>query len=171
MVWVAGYKVNWLFTLVGSWGENTQLVSRPLKVITVLSFSLERNFSSIVVAVYGQLQPDMCLDPNHLFLWFQILTKIRKIYVVAYGLYIPLSPPSQFCPLPNQNFETNSRDPADRAEPWIQDSSGFLPNFVGFKAFHQINPLSYKTLWHGHWTISRNTQKFHRSSCFARIDV
>ena len=47
----AGYKVNWLFTLVGPWGENTQLVSKHLKVITALSFSLERNFSSLVVAV------------------------------------------------------------------------------------------------------------------------
>ena len=68
------------------------------------------------------------------------------ISVVAYGVYIPLSRPIQFCPLPNQNFEKNAQDPADPAKPWIQDPSGFLPIFMGFKSFHQRNPLSYKTL-------------------------
>ena len=51
---------------------------------------------------------DMCHDPNHLLLWFQIQIKIRKkslISVVAYGAYIPLSRPSQFCLLPNPNFQ------------------------------------------------------------------
>ena len=55
------------------------------------------------------------------------------ISVVAYDVYIPLSHPIQFCLLPNQNFEKNTRDPADPAEPWIQDPSGFLLVFMGFK--------------------------------------
>ena len=59
------------------------------------------------------------------------------ISVVAYGSYIPLSRAIQFCPLPSQNFEKNAQDPGDPAEPWIQDPSGFLPIFMGFKAFHQ----------------------------------
>ena len=52
------------------------------------------------------------------------------ISVVVYGVYIPLSRPFQFCPLPNQNFENNAQDPA---EPWIRDPNGFLPIFMGFK--------------------------------------
>ena len=68
------------------------------------------------------------------------------ISVVAYGVYIPLSRPIHFCPLPSQNFEENAQDPGDPAKPWIQDPSGFLPIFMGFKSFHQRNPLSYKTL-------------------------
>ena len=67
------------------------------------------------------------------------------ISVVVYCGYIPLSRPIQFCPLPNQNFE-KAQDPADPADPWIQDPSGVLPIFVGLKSFHQRNPLSYKTL-------------------------
>ena len=51
------------------------------------------------------------------------------ISVVAYGAYIPLSRPIQFCPLPNPNFEKNAQDPADPAEPWIKDPSGFSPIF------------------------------------------
>ena len=68
------------------------------------------------------------------------------ISAVSYGVYIPLSRPIQFCPLPSQNFEKNAQDPGDPAEPWIQDPSGFLPIFMGFKSFHQINLPSYKTL-------------------------
>ena len=68
------------------------------------------------------------------------------ISVVAYGVYIPLSRPIQFCPLPNQNFEKNAKHPADPAEPWVQDPSGFLPIFMRSKSFRQRNPLSYKTL-------------------------
>ena len=68
------------------------------------------------------------------------------ISVRAYGDYIPLSHPIQFCPLPNQIFEKNAQDPADPTKPWIQEPSGFLPIFMGFKSFHQRNPLSYKTL-------------------------
>ena len=55
------------------------------------------------------------------------------ISVVAYGVYIPLSRPIQFCLLPNQNFEKNAKDLEDPAKPWIQDPSGFLPIFMGFK--------------------------------------
>ena len=44
------------------------------------------------------------------------------------------------CLLPNQNFEKNAKDPADPAEPWIQDPSGSLPIFIGFKSFHQKSP-------------------------------
>ena len=68
------------------------------------------------------------------------------ISVVAYGVYIPLSIQIQFCPLPNQNFEKIAQDHADPAEPWIQDPRGFLPIFMGFKSFHQRNPMSCKTL-------------------------
>ena len=54
--------------------------------------------------------------------------------VVSHGIYIPLSRrPIQFCPSPNQNFEKNALDPADPVEPWIQDLSGFLSIFMGFK--------------------------------------
>ena len=66
--------------------------------------------------------------------------------VAAYSVYIPLSRPVQFCPLSNQNFEKNAQDPADPAEPWIQDPSGFLLISMGFKSFHQRNLLSCKTL-------------------------
>ena len=55
------------------------------------------------------------------------------IYVLAYGVYIPLSHPIQFCPFPKQNVEKNVQDPADPAEPWIQGPSGLLPIFTGFK--------------------------------------
>ena len=65
---------------------------------------------------------------------------------VSYGVYIPTSRPIQICPLPNQNFEKSAQDPADPAEPWIQDPSGFLPIFMGFKSFPQRNPMSYKML-------------------------
>ena len=58
------------------------------------------------------------------------------IPVVAYGVNIPLSRPIQICLLPNQNFEKNAQDPADPAEPWIQDPSGFLPMFMEFKSFN-----------------------------------
>ena len=68
------------------------------------------------------------------------------ISVVAYGVYIPLSRPIHFRLLPNQNFEKNPQDPGDSAEPWIQDPSGFLQIFMGFKSLCQRNPLSYKTL-------------------------
>ena len=68
------------------------------------------------------------------------------ISVVSYDVYIRLSRPIQFCPLTNLNFEKNAQDPGDPAEPWIQDPSGFLPIFMGFKLFHQRNPLPYKTL-------------------------
>ena len=33
--------------------------------------------------------------------------------------------------------------PADSVESWIHDLSGFLSIFVGFKSFHQRNPLPY----------------------------
>ena len=36
------------------------------------------------------------------------------ISVVANDVYIPLSRPIHFCSLPNQNFEENAKDPADR---------------------------------------------------------
>ena len=64
------------------------------------------------------------------------------IAVVAYGVYIPLSRPTQFRLLSSQKFEKNAKDPADPAKPWIQDPSGFLLIFMRFKSFHQINPLS-----------------------------
>ena len=63
------------------------------------------------------------------------------ISVVVCGVYIPLSRPIQFCSLPNQNFDNNTQDHADPAESWIQDPSGVLPIFMGFKLFHQRNPL------------------------------
>ena len=68
------------------------------------------------------------------------------ISFVTNGVYIPLSRRIQFCPLAMQNFEKNAQDPGDPAESWIQDPSGFLPVFMGFKSFHQINLLLYKTL-------------------------
>ena len=87
-------------------------------------------------------QPDFALIPDS----DQNKEDTSFISVVAYDVYIPLSRPSQFCLLPNQNFEKNAQDPADPAEPWIQDPSGFLPIFMGFKSFHQRSPLSYNTL-------------------------
>ena len=108
----------------------------------------------------------MCQDPDHLFPWFQILTQNKEaisfISVVTYGVFIHLSHPIQFCPLTNQKFEKNAQDPADPAKPWIQDPSGFLPIFMGFKSCHQRNPLSYKTLQHGQsGAILRNTVDHH----------
>ena len=46
---------------------------------------------------------DMCQDPNGLYLWIQIPTKISKTYkpllpVIAYCNYIPLLQAAQFCP-------------------------------------------------------------------------
>ena len=58
---------------------------------------------------------------------------ISIISVVAYGVYIPLSRPIQFCLLPSQNFDINVQDPADPAEPWMQYPSRLLPIFMGFK--------------------------------------
>ena len=63
------------------------------------------------------------------------------ISVVAYDIYIPLSRPIQFCLLPNQNFEKNAQDPGDPTKPRIQDPSGFLPIFMGFKPLHQRNSV------------------------------
>ena len=83
------------------------------------------------------------------------------IAVVAYGEYIPLSHAIQFCPLPNQNFEKNFQDPADLEEPWITDPSAFLPIFMGFKSFHQRNPLAYKTLHGQLCAILRSTADHH----------
>ena len=67
------------------------------------------------------------------------------ISVLAYGVYIPLSCPIQLCLLPSQNFEKNDQDPADPAEPWIQDQSWFTSIFMVFKLYQRI-PLSYNTL-------------------------
>ena len=47
------------------------------------------------------------------------------ISVVAYGVYVFLSRPIQFCLLTNYNFEKNAQDPADPAEPWIIIRVGF----------------------------------------------
>ena len=58
---------------------------------------------------------------------------VSFISVVAYGVYIHIARPIQFCLLPNQNFEKNAENPADSEEPWIRDPSGFLPIFMGFK--------------------------------------
>ena len=55
------------------------------------------------------------------------------ISAVSYGVYISLSRPIQFCSLPSQNFEKNAQDTGDPAGLWIQDPSGFLPIFMGFK--------------------------------------
>ena len=75
------------------------------------------------------------------------------ISVVVYGVYIPLSHLIHFCPLPSQNFEENAKDPGDPAKPWIQDQSGFLPIFMGFKSFHQRNP------WHiKHYNMDNQAQ-------------
>ena len=85
-----------------------------------------------------------------------------NISVVVYGVYILLSRPIQFFHLANQNFEENAQDPADPAEPWIQDPSGFLPIFTRFKSFHQRNTLSYKTLERGQsGAILRSTVDHH----------
>ena len=88
-------------------------------------------------------QPPFCLNPD------PDENKEDTAFISVVGVYIPLSHPIQFCPIPNQNFEKNVQDPADLAEPWIQDPSGFLPIFMGFKSFHQRNPMPYKTLLHG----------------------
>ena len=108
----------------------------------------------------------MCQDPDHLFPWFQILIQNKEaisfISVVTYGVFIPLSHPIHFCPLTNQKFEKHAQDPADPAKPLIQDPSGFLLIFMGFKWCHQRNPLSYKTLQHGQsGAIFRNTVDHH----------
>ena len=66
------------------------------------------------------------------------------ISVVACGVYIPLSRPIQFRPLPNQNFEENTQDPGDSVEPWIQDPSGFLQISWGFNRFVKGIPCHIK---------------------------
>ena len=67
MVWVAGYKVNWLFALVGSRGEK--------KTISIKTFkshhgSLIQSGAKLLhrCGGYGQLQADMCQEPNYHFL-------------------------------------------------------------------------------------------------------
>ena len=67
------------------------------------------------------------------------------ISVVAYGVYIPFHVRFDSV-LYKSKFRENAQDPADPAEPWIHDPSGFLSIFIRFKSFHQRNPLSYKTL-------------------------
>ena len=104
----------------------------------VFSFS---NVNSLQVRHVPGSQPPFSLIPDT----DQNKEDTSFISVVGYGAYIPLSRPIQFCPLTNQNFEKNAQDPAGPAEPWIQDPSVFLPIFMEFKSFHQIN-LSYKTL-------------------------
>ena len=46
-------------------------------------------------------------------------------------------------------FRVNAKDPADLAEPWVQDPSAFLPIFMGLELFHERNPLSHKIVLHG----------------------
>ena len=95
----------------------------------------------------------MCQDPKHLFSLIPDPDQNKGdpcfVSAVAYGVDIRLSCPIQFRLLPNQNFVKNAQDPADPAGPWIQDPSGGLPIFMGFKSFHQRNALSYSTLEHG----------------------
>ena len=91
--------------------------------------------------VPGSLPPfSLIPDPN------QNKEDTSLISAVFYGVYIPLSRPIQFCTLPSQKFRENAQDPGEPAEPWIQDPSGSLPIFMGFKSFHQISLQSYKTL-------------------------
>ena len=85
-----------------------------------------------------RLMPDMCQDPHHLFSLISYPDQSKEdtsfISVIAYGVYIRISRPIQFCLLTNQNFEKkNAQNPANPAEPSIQDPSGFLPIFMGFK--------------------------------------
>ena len=103
------------------------------------------------INIHNSLTPDVCRDPIHLFLLFEILTKIRKIgifFSIAYGVYIRLSRPIlyQTCLLPNQNFEKNAQYPADPAEPWIQDPSVFWSFWWGSKQLIKEIP----------WNITHN---------------
>ena len=54
------------------------------------------------------------------------------ISVVAYGVYIFLCRPTQFYPLPHQNFEKSAKDPASIPQYWIQDPKEFLPILMGY---------------------------------------
>ena len=89
--------------------------------------------------------------------------------VVAYDVFILLSHPIQFCPLPNQKFEKNAQDSADPAKPCIQDPSGFLPILMRFKSYHFIKEIACH-IQIITWTIRSNSPNYRRS-CFARIDV
>ena len=105
--------------------------------------------------------PGMCQDLFHLFLDSRSWPKLRKIrnnkgFLIHHWFLLPLialiSPfHVRFNSVFYQtNFERNVQDPADTAEPWIKDQSGFLFLFMGFKSFHHRNPLS-----HTHWPFSR----------------
>ena len=76
------------------------------------------------------------------------------ISVVACGVYIFLSRPIQFCLLLNPNFEKNTQDPADPAEPWIQDPSGFLEISWDSNHFIKESPVTLHIIA---WTIRHNT--------------
>ena len=100
-------------------------------------------------AIYQQNRStDMYQDPRHLFSLIPDPDQNKKdtyfISVVAYGYYVTLSCPIQFCLLSNQNFEMPKilqilRNPGSKI-PWV------LPIFMVFKSFHQINPLPYNAL-------------------------
>ena len=38
------------------------------------------SYSSVLPTVHTYIQPDMCQDPNHIFLWVQMLTEMRKLH-------------------------------------------------------------------------------------------
>ena len=96
--------------------------------ISVLSVAIARH-------VPGS-QPPFSLIPNP----DQNKTDTTFISVVAYGVYIPLLCPIQFCPLTKQNFLKNAQDPACPAEPGSRIRVGFCRFSRGSNNFIQENP-------------------------------
>ena len=90
------------------------------------------------------------------------------ISVLACEFCIPLSLPIQFCPLLNQNFEKNAKDPAKIPELWIQNPKVFCRFSWSSNIFVKDKSCHIK-----HYTMGNQSQYSERrnTTCFARIDV
>ena len=90
------------------------------------------------------------------------------ISIAAYCIYIPLSRPTQFCPLPLQYLEKKC------TVSWILDPGGVPSIFVVFKSFHQIRNPVMQNLYHGQQggpnLLSSKLRKLHgvKIYCFRR---
>ena len=77
----------------------------------------------------------MCQDPSHLFSLIQDPDQNKEdtsfISVVSYGVYIALSGPIQFCPLPYQNFEKTPKILQILQNPGDPRSECFFAHFHG----------------------------------------
>ena len=101
----------------------------------------------------GLLAADGCCSPSRSSSVFSTLVSRaiscdfrpdagRVSSVVAYEVYISFSCHIQFCLLLNQNFEKNVQDPADPAEPSIQNPSSFCRFSCGSNHYIKEIPCS-----------------------------